>query len=294
MLTFQVCIKLWKKNKSKQEKSPLHCSDKMPVDSMLPLKPGLRWLNLTRADNVTPRQHSRTYKIPNSTNTYILTEYFSSRQLIGVIHTNLNQPHSTHPMINILWNSTTETQCYTYQKVLAPWDQSLFHHPTSVSVLGWTFLCLHCCCSEVETEILMRRLRIPLGLCKLMTVEPRLHIYNTTHYIFRIQYQCRAAQRYFRTTGHLASLFLNLNHHLTFNLWYSRPVVPTLRRWGRMWPQSLSNVTSTPSWDIFQIFSIMAPSLYKCGLSSKNFWPMRRYFNWSKVSDTFGISRRIS
>ena len=110
MLTFQVCIKLWKKNKSKHEKSPLHCPDKMPVDSMLPLKPGLRWLDLTRADNVTPRQHSRTYKIPNSTNTYILTEYFSSRQLIGVIYTNLNQPHSTHPLINILWkqyNSST-------------------------------------------------------------------------------------------------------------------------------------------------------------------------------------------
>ena len=190
MLNLSSLYQVVEKNKSKHEKSPLHCPDKMPVDSMLPLKPGLRWLDLTRADNVTPRQHPRTYKIPKSTNIYLI-EYFSSRQLIGVIHKNLNQPHSTHPMINILWkqyNRNTMFTYYTYPKVLAPWDQSLFHHPTSVSVLGWTFLCLHCCCSEVETEILMRRLRIPLGLCKLMTVEPRLHIYNITRYIFSIQY----------------------------------------------------------------------------------------------------------
>ena len=76
MLTFQVCIKLWEK-KSKYEKSPLHCPDKMQVDSMLPLKPGLRWLDLTRADNGTPWQHSRTYKIRKSTNIYLI-EFFNS------------------------------------------------------------------------------------------------------------------------------------------------------------------------------------------------------------------------
>ena len=134
MLTFQVCIKLWKKNKSKHEKSPLYFPDKMPVDSMLPLKPGLRWLDLTRADNVTPRQHSRTYNIPNSTK---LTEYFRIRQLIGVIHPNLNHSsfhtsYDKHPMKTVQQTHTV----YTYQKVLALWDQSLFHHPTSVSVLG--------------------------------------------------------------------------------------------------------------------------------------------------------------